>query len=161
MPLVDIVNESDQVIKSVELSDLSNSDLFRAASVFIFNDKTEILLQLRSKNELNFPLHWDISAAGKVDSGESYLEAAKRELFEEIGVETNLKFVDKYLFEPGDGRKYFASLYKGKYSGKITIDKNEVAKAKFFSIEEIKQMISKDEKFHPECLYALRKYFLK
>lgn len=46
----------------------------------------EVMLQLRAQDKLTWPGHWDISAAGHVDYGETPLEAAMRETEEEIGV---------------------------------------------------------------------------
>lgn len=54
--------------------------LHRISVVYLINDKSQILIQKRNDGRL------DHSAAGHVDAGESYLEAAKRELEEELGV---------------------------------------------------------------------------
>lgn len=54
--------------------------LHRISTVYLINDKGQILVQKRDDGRL------DHSASGHVDSGESYLEAAKRELQEELGV---------------------------------------------------------------------------
>jgi len=159
MSLVDVVDENDKVIRSVDWKDATNSDIQRCVAVFIFNKKGEILLQLRSEKEKYYPLCWDISAGGHLDSGEEYADCAKREMFEEIGVKTKLEFVDKYLFTDGR-RRYFSSLFKGRFSGKFKIDQKEVSKVEFFSIKKIRKMIERGEKFHPECLFALKKHFL-
>lgn len=55
--------------------------LHRISVVYLTNDKNQILVQKRDDGRL------DHSAAGHVDAGESYLEAAKRELEEELGVD--------------------------------------------------------------------------
>ena len=47
---------------------------------------TEWLLQLRSKEKDNYPNCWDISAAGHVRAGETIIQAARRELHEELGL---------------------------------------------------------------------------
>ena len=64
MSLVDVVDENDKIIRSVDWKDATNSDIQRCAVVFIFNEKGEILLQLRSEKEKHYPLCWDISAGG-------------------------------------------------------------------------------------------------
>ena len=56
-----------------------------------------ILLQQRSKHKDTFPSFWDVSVAGHVLSGESILNAAIREVKEEIGLnilERNLLQID-------------------------------------------------------------------
>lgn len=160
MALVDVVDEKDCVIQSTLLNKTTNSDILRCAVVFLVNNKNEILLQLRSKTEKTYPLHWDLSAGGHLNSGEDYIDGAKREMFEEIGVKVNLEFLDKYLFEADGGRLYFSALFKGEFSGKFKIDRKEVSEVKFFSVDDIKKMIKNGEKFHPECLFALKRRFL-
>ena len=161
MELVDVVDKNDNVLKKIDRASATNSDILRCAVVFITNSKGEVLLQLRSKIEKNYPLCWDLSAGGNLNTGENYLGGAKREMFEEIGVRTKLEFVDKYLFEADGGRKYFSTLFKGRLSGKVKIDPKEVSKVKFFSVGQIKKMVTKGEKFHPECLFALKMLFLE
>ena len=141
MPLVDVVDEKDNVIKSIEKSSSKKSDIVRCVVVFLLNDKNEILLQLRSKTDDKYPSHWDCSAGGHLDAGEDYVDGAKREMLEEIGVKTELEFIDKYLFKADGGRRYFSSLFKGKFSGKFKIDPNEGTEVKFFSKSEIEKMI--------------------
>ena len=55
--------------------------LHRVAVIYLVNEKGEILVNERADGG-----HLDHSSAGHVDVGESYLEAAKRELEEELGV---------------------------------------------------------------------------
>jgi 16S rRNA (adenine1518-N6/adenine1519-N6)-dimethyltransferase len=75
----------------------------RASRVYVFNESGQILVQQRSKNVLK-PLMLDQSAAGHVDIGETYEQAAYRELQEELGltdvdlvlVETSFRTTDFY-----------------------------------------------------------------
>ena len=55
--------------------------LHRIAVVYVFDEQGNILVQERLDNGL-----FDHSAAGHVDPGETYLEAATREMEEEIGI---------------------------------------------------------------------------
>jgi NADH pyrophosphatase NudC (nudix superfamily) len=85
--------------------------------------------------------------------------SAHRELKEEIGVETDLVFLGKHFIKLDDGRKHFIAFFRGKMQGEIKIDPQEVSKVEFFSKDQIQKMIDDGEKFHPECLFALKKYF--
>lgn len=58
----------------------------RTVHVFMINSKHEVLLQLRSKEQLSFPSKWHLSAGGHIEAGQEPIEAAKREMEEEIGV---------------------------------------------------------------------------
>jgi len=160
MELNDIVDENDNILRTVERGQNEMSDIFRVTGVLILNEKNEILLQLRSKNKKSYPLHWDCSGGGRVSTGKDYPTSAKRELFEETGIKTELSFLGKHLLELDDGRKHFIAFFKGKYHGKINIDQNEVSKMEFFSKDEIIKMIGNGEKIHPGCMFGLKKYFL-
>jgi len=54
--------------------------------LWLYTNNGEILLQQRSHKKLIFPLLWDVSVAGHIDAGESFVEAALRETKEEIGL---------------------------------------------------------------------------
>lgn len=88
-----VVNDKDEIIGTMPKNEAhKNGTPHRIAVVYLENDKGEILVQVRMSGSL------DHSSAGHVDPGESYLEAAKRELKEELGVEN----ID--LAEVGKGR---------------------------------------------------------
>lgn len=70
----------------------------RAAHVWIYNSAGEILLQLRATDKDSYPGLLDISAAGHVDAGEEPIQAAIREIREEIGLEVKAEQLD-FLFE--------------------------------------------------------------
>lgn len=54
--------------------------------LWLYTKKGEILLQQRSHKKTIHPLLWDVSAAGHIDAGESFADAAIRETKEEIGL---------------------------------------------------------------------------
>ena len=55
------------------------------AHIWFYKKDCQILLQQRSAKKTIFPMLWDVSVAGHVDSGESIKRAAIRETREEIG----------------------------------------------------------------------------
>ncbi len=76
------VDEKDNVLGEVSREKAHKEGLLhRVAVIYLVNEKREILINERAKDG-----HLDHSSAGHVDIGESYLEAAKRELEEELGV---------------------------------------------------------------------------
>ena len=76
-----VVNEKDEVIGTMPKAEAhKNGTLHRIAVTYVENSKGEILIQNRADGYL------DHSSAGHVDPGESYEEAARRELSEELGI---------------------------------------------------------------------------
>ena len=63
--------------------------------LWLYTNKGEILLQQRSHKKLIYPLLWDVSVAGHIDAGETFIEAALRETLEEIGLELNPNMLTK------------------------------------------------------------------
>jgi isopentenyl-diphosphate Delta-isomerase len=71
----------------------SNTPLHRAFSVFLFNKKGELLLQQRSKKKKTFPLVWSNSFCGHPMLHETNIEAAKRRMPFEIGID-NIELIE-------------------------------------------------------------------
>ena len=60
--------------------------MHRAVHILVFNSGGDLFLQKRSLSKDEQPGKWDSSAAGHVDSGEEYLDCARREITEELGI---------------------------------------------------------------------------
>jgi isopentenyl-diphosphate delta-isomerase len=77
-----VVNEKDEVIGVMLRAEAhKNGTPHRIAVVYVENSKGEVLVQVRMTGRL------DHSSAGHVDPGEEYIDAAKRELKEELGMD--------------------------------------------------------------------------
>jgi len=120
--------------------------------ILLFNSKNELLIQVRSKDEKDYPLHWDFSAAGSVELNETPSFAAKRELREELGLNLNLE----PLFEVNFKRQSLI-LYKGFLDEAPSDFGHEVEEVFFMSLESLIQKQDK-EKLHPEFKYVLDEY---
>lgn len=141
------VNQKDRIIGSGTISGAYEAgSTLRIVRVFIINDNGEVLLQKRAKNNFS-STKWDQSAGGHVDAGETYLQAAKRELFEEMGIRgVRLTKVNKFYTEdrPFEHiRKRFNMIYYGMYNGLISIDNDEVADYLWVSLPKLDDWIRK------------------
>lgn len=56
------------------------------AEIFVMHEDGTILLMQRDWNKEGYPGYWECSAGGSILKGESFLEGAKRELWEETGI---------------------------------------------------------------------------
>lgn len=153
--LLDIVDEHNQVITQAARGEAYQTGLLhRGANIFIQNSQGEILIQKRSSKKLKYPGAFDLSASEHVKAGESIVEAAKRGLQEELGIEIPLKIIqplhrqDITYQTTADNiiDNELVETYLGIYDGQFKIDPVELAEVKFFTIAEINQML-KNPKF--------------
>lgn len=139
--LVDINgNRTGKVLTHVEarnLNNVPNECYISVVGVVIINDNHELLLQKRSKNKRVNPSKWGI-CGGKVDLGETPLDAGIRETAEEIGVVLNKKEL-KILNRTTDGKLHFTVYYVRKNIdiNKCKLQKEEVEEVKYFKINEL------------------------
>ncbi len=84
-----VVNEKDEVTGTMPRAEAhENGTPHRIAVIYVENSQDKILIQVRMTGSL------DHSSAGHVDPGEEYIDTAKRELKEELGIENiELNFV--------------------------------------------------------------------
>jgi len=149
--LVILVDETDKQIGLMpKLEAHEKAILHRAFSVFVFNDKNELMLQQRALDKYHSPGLWTNTCCSHQRNGESNIEAGKRRLFEEMGFVTDLKesisFIYKAPFDNGLTEHEYDHVMIGYYNDKPNINKDEVADWKWMAIEDVK----KDLNEHPE-----------
>jgi isopentenyl-diphosphate delta-isomerase len=124
--------------------------LHRAFSVFVMNDKGQLLLQQRAASKYHSPLLWANTCCSHQRDGESNLDAGKRRLQEEMGFVTELKevfsFIYKAPFDNGLTEHELDHVMLGAYNAAPIINKNEVESFKWMKPEDVKQdMLEKPE----------------
>jgi isopentenyldiphosphate isomerase len=136
-----LVDEDNQEIGSV-IRKAANSDpkfIHREVGVIVFNEDRELLLQKRSLNKTVHPGMWSITA-GHITYGRKPIQAAREELFEELGLKLELIYFTTRLNTYSHERHfmyYFLCFYQEQ---KITIQKEEVERVDFFSPQTLKQL---------------------
>lgn len=116
--------------------------LHRAFSVFILNDKNEVMLQQRAAHKYHSPLLWTNTCCSHQRVGETNIEAGKRRLFEEMGFTAELKelfhFIYKAPFDNGLTEHELDHVMIGYSNQNPVINPEEVESWKWMSIEAIK-----------------------
>ena len=153
-----VVDARDQVVGAAPRREVhGNNLLHRAVHLFLFNRQGELFLQKRSPWKDRHPLLWDSSAAGHVDAGEDYDEAAQRELEEELGVSSDLTRVVKLPASDRTGQE-FIWLYRGEHDGPFRLAPAETEHAEFFPLDVVSGWVkARPEDFAPgfiECWNA-------
>ena len=124
--------------------------LHRAVSVFIFNKRGELLLQQRAHHKYHSPGLWTNTCCSHQREGETNLQAGKRRLREEMGMECDLEdlfwFIYKAQFDNGLTEHELDHVLVGNSDEDPSINPEEVADFKWMSLEEVKE----DMKSHPE-----------
>jgi len=135
--LFDIVDETDQVIGQRPRSEVHREGLrHRAVHILITNSKGELYLQRRVPWKDMNPSCWDSSAAGHVDAGETYEEAARRELDEELGLQLEPVEAGRLESSPETGHE-FLKIYTAQSDGPFHPAPAEVEWAGFFPLDVV------------------------
>ena len=142
-----LVDENDRAIGLMpKLEAHEKAVLHRAFSVFILNDKGELLLQQRAAHKYHSPLLWTNTCCSHQREGESSIQAGRRRLNEEMGFEVPLKeifsFIYKAPFENGLTEHEFDHVLIGYYDKLPDINPEEVEAFKYSSIEFIQKDIA-------------------
>lgn len=122
--------------------------------ILVNKDRTKILLQKRCEDKKLFPNRWDITVGGHISSGEEAINAAKRELKEELGLDYSSKefeFIYKIKEEFNNGiinSKEFVYVYLIETDVNIkdiTLQKEEVSEVKWFDKNAFLDLIDKKQ----------------
>jgi isopentenyldiphosphate isomerase len=136
MEIVDIVDANDTVVGSAPKDEVRQKGLLsRVSFVILLNSKSELYLQQRKSTKKTYPLYWSGSAAGHVQAGESYLEAAIRETEEELGIKTSLREIGKFTSEVD---KEIVTAFIGKSEGPYKLEDATIEKAENYSLERLR-----------------------
>lgn len=146
-----LVDEHDVPTGTMEKMEVHQKALLhRAFSIFVFNEKGEILLQKRADKKYHSGGLWTNACCSHPQPGEETLAAAQMRLQEEMGFNAELKkafdFIYKAAFDNGLTEHEFDHVFVGTYNGAIIPNAEEVSDYCFKSVEEIKNSI----KSHPQ-----------
>jgi isopentenyldiphosphate isomerase len=127
--LLDLVDQDDRVIGTVRkgAAERDPALIHREVAILIHRDG-RLLWQLRSAAKTVMALTWDFACAGHVGSGDAPLASARRELFEELGVELELQALERRLVRTPT-ETHFAYLYAAALPAgtALRLDPDEVA----------------------------------
>mgnify|MGYP005640022341 FL=1 len=95
---------------------------------------------------------------GHVEVGESYIDAAKREMMEELGILEELDFIckKKIIYE---NHPRFVSLFKCITSKNMNLSSEELDGGQFCTVQEINKMIRQNITFTPVFLELFKSLY--
>jgi len=134
---LDLVDDDDRVIGRAPRARVRAENLLhRGVGILVFNGRGELYVHRRTETKDVFPGMYDMFVGGAVASGESYPDAARREIAEELGirgVEPTFLFVHRY---EGPKNRCFTHVFRVTYDGPIVHQAEEVAWGRFYPLEE-------------------------
>lgn len=148
-----LVDEQDNPIGYEEKmrAHQNGGHLHRAFSIFVFNSKNEVLLQLRSREKHHFRNLWTNPCCSHPRKGEKLEEAVHRKLRQEFGFDTPLKEIFSFTYkaldeDSGLTEHEFDHVFIGRYDGVPNPNPEEIDDWKWISVSDLKH----DLKTNPE-----------
>ena len=152
MEHVILVDPNDNAIGSMEKLEAHQKGLLhRAFSVILFNDRGETLLQKRAAGKYHSAGLWTNTCCSHPQPGERVEDAARRRLFEEMGIELQPEFAYSFIYKtPLDHdlvEHELDHVFIGTFNGSPDINPDEVDEWKFMPIAELRT----DMQLHPDA----------
>lgn len=168
---IDIITETGEPTGKIALKSEvhKNGWWHNTIHVWLYTKNGKLLLQQRSREKSIFPLLWDVSAAGHIDAGENFLDAAIREVKEELGLELEPKDLVKIgvhkhpsSYDNGSIKDYeFHQVYVAELKvklEKLKPQKEEVEAIKLVSFDELIELL--DTKNNNHFVESNRDYYV-
>lgn len=149
----DIVDKSGNPTGDIVERKIAHRDgiRHRTSHVWILRrkeSKVQILLQMRCKDKDAYPGCYDISSAGHIPAGSGFVESARRELSEELGVEAssqdlievgyrNIDIDENFHGKPFHDRQYskIFVLWLDQEEDDFTVQEEEIDFVKWFDFD--------------------------
>jgi 8-oxo-dGTP pyrophosphatase MutT (NUDIX family) len=152
--LVDVVDEVDRVVATVPRWRMRAERLrHRAVFVAVMSSDGRALVQRRSDAKDLWPGWWDIGAGGVVAAGETYDAAARRELYEEVGIDAvpSPTHAGAYADAHVD---LVARCYRVVHDGPVALVDGEVVEVRWLDRDGFRALLA-EERFVPDSVALL------
>lgn len=162
--LVVLVTPEDQVLGQMEkIKAHETGILHRAFSVFLFNNKGEMLLQKRAAEKYHSPNQWTNAVCSHPKINETYLDAANRRLYEELGIKTSLQEKFYFIYKADVGQNLWEHeldhVFIGKFDGEFYLNKNEVSEVRYISMNDLEIEITENPEHFTEWFKIILKEY--
>jgi isopentenyl-diphosphate delta-isomerase len=139
-----LVDQNDAPLGTMEKMEAHEKGvLHRAFSVFVFNEKNELMLQQRAWHKYHSPGLWTNTCCSHQRMGEDSVSAGRRRLREEMGFEVPLEFKVSFIykapFDNGLTEHELDHVLVGHFEGEPKINPEEVASWKWMPMDELIQ----------------------
>ena len=153
--LIDAVDVADEPIATVPRGRvLKTRRNFRVAHVFVFNAAGHLLLQQLASERERHPLRWGSSVGAYLYAGEPDWAGARRRLFEELGISTQLRKRGTFPMTDEQSLK-FVSLFTTRSNRPRVRERSHIKRIEYRDLGRVEADIARDpETFTPTFVHA-------
>ncbi len=151
-----LVDRDDNEIGHLSKAQCHDGDgvLHRAFSLFLFNDRGELLLQQRSAQKRLWPGYWSNSCCSHPRAGESLEVATRRRLEDELNLRAQLEHVYWFCYTAAFGdlgsENELCHVYLGRVGDDVRPNDSEIAAIRYLTAERLAvEMADAPESFTP------------
>ncbi len=146
--MVDVVDAADRVVGRATRAVVRAENLWhRACFIVALDGEGRVFVHLRTATKDVFPSYYDLTVGGVVGAGESYREAAEREVREELGVEPrDLERVGSLHYEDSANR-VIGEIFDCRVIPPLTLQPEEVVSGEWLEVPAAARRIAA----HPFC----------
>jgi len=155
---VDVVDEHDRVVGRMDRSEMRSRNLLhRAVYILVVNAGAQLFVHQRTASKDIYPSYWDVTVGGVVAAGESYAEAAAREVGEELGITPPpLRMLGPLRYED-TATRLLGTVFTAVHDGPVSLQQDEIARGGFVSIDSAERILA-EERCCPDGALAFRTY---
>lgn len=140
----DVVDSEDRVTGQARRAEVhARRLLHRAVHILVRRSDGAVFLQQRSLGKDSHPGKWDSSASGHLDAGEAYDAAARRELFEELGIRALPSGIGRLPASPATGYE-FVRIYSVEHEGPFSLHPEEIMGGRWLQPCAIDEWIARE-----------------
>ncbi|MEU9159901.1 NUDIX domain-containing protein [Streptomyces sp. NPDC048424] len=155
--LVERVDERDRTVGVVDRSEaIRRKWLHRVATVVCRDAEGRILVHRRPENVSRFPGQYNWLLGGAVNAGETYEDAAARELAEELGVRAPVRLACTFLCH-GAISPYWLGVHEAVIEESVAPDPSEIAWHDWLPESALREVLQQWP-FVPDCREAFTRY---
>ncbi|OGU61568.1 MAG: isopentenyl-diphosphate delta-isomerase [Ignavibacteria bacterium GWF2_33_9] len=152
-PLI-LVDENDNEIGYLtkDLCHKGMGILHRAFSIFLFNDKMDLVLQRRSSDKLLWGDYWSNTVCSHPRKGETLEIATKRRLEDELGITAELTHLFKFQYQAKfknlGSEHELCHVFIGRHNGLYFPNPNEIKDLMLIPFDEVEVELKRNEKLY-------------
>ena len=159
--LVDVLSDDGGVVRQATRREVRHGNLLhRSVYILVFNSEGQLFVHQRTATKDVYPSHWDVAVGGVLGAGEDPLAGARRELQEELGVQTDtLRQLFTFRYQEPHNR-VIGVVFSCTWDGPVALQPAEIVRGEWLDLEAVIERSRRDQ-FCPDGLEALGTYLAK